>query len=388
MGSLTKFTDLYEIIVVYIHLDNSLEDLDFTNCENLKSLGYLLDGFSEGYFIVSGNRSLLKKLYQCEDLSKSAREAALSAHNNYTTHQSFYNKIPYKIFITAETYEINNDEKKWILDIAKIKPGFLSKGILVLAENINDSIFLNYTAKHYQIKNSKKFPQLKISNHFQGGGGDTITGELKNQLDKKQEFIFCFKDSDRFSPHCNISVNAKKCNELVMTNSWLAFFSNTDCREAENLIPEKLLEYTPHIPFEKLKMLRDLGKQSSLYFYSYIDIKQGLTKKFFTSLNKNSPKGKYWLSVMNFLDEKKILKDCELDHEGKCKIHTQLTEKNCVLLDAGNEKTLDHVINFLKEESLHKSFEIIKNDPTNIEWLNIGETVFWLSCALPKIRLS
>lgn len=373
---------------MYIHLDNSLDSLDLTNCENLKSLGYLFDGFSEGYFIVSGKRSLLKKLYECEYLSKPAREAASFALNNYATNQSFYNNIPYKIIITANTYRISNVDKQWIININEIKPGFLSKGILILAENINDSIFLNYTAEHYQIKNGKKFPRLKISNHFQGGGGDTITGELKNQLDKKQEFIFCFKDSDRISPHCNISENAKKCNELIMTNSWLAFFSNTNCREAENLIPEKILEYTPHIPFEKLKILRDLEKESSLHFYSYIDIKQGLTQKFIRSLNNNSPKGKYWLSVINFLHEKKILKDCDLDHEGKCKIHTQLTEKNCVLLDAGNEKTLDHVIKFLKQQSLHKSFEIIKNDPTNVEWLNIGETVFWLSCALPKIRLS
>ncbi|MFL9474165.1 hypothetical protein ACKERC_18000, partial [Acinetobacter baumannii] len=213
MVFLINFNDLFEIVVVYIHLDNSLNSLDLTNCENLKSLGYLFDGFSEGYFIVSGNRSLLKKLYECEDLSKSAREAALFAHSNYTMNQSFYDTIPYKIIITATSHEINNSRRTWILDIGNIKPGFLSKGILILAENINDSIFLNYTAEHYQIKNGKKFPRLKISNHFQGGGGDTITGELKNQLDKKQEFIFCFKDSDRISPYCNISENAKKCNE-------------------------------------------------------------------------------------------------------------------------------------------------------------------------------
>lgn len=373
---------------MYIYLDSSLDSLDLDNCEILKSLGYLLDGFSEGYFIVSGKRSLLKKLYQCENLSKSARSAALFAYSNYTTNQSFYNNIPYKIIITAESYEIKNNEKKWILDINKIKPGFLSNGILILAENINDSTFLNYSAEHYQIKNRKQLIQLKISNHFQGGGGSTITGELKNRLDIKQDFIFCFKDSDKFSPDCEISDNAKHCNSLVMNNSWLAFFSNTNCREAENLIPDKLLEKTPHIPFEKLKTLRELEKESAIQFYPYIDIKQGLTKKFFTNLDKNTPKGKYWISVINFLKQKQILKDCELDHNLNCKTHRQLSEKNCVFLEASNEKTLDHVISFLDGGSMHKSFEIIKNDPTSAEWMTIGETVFWLSCALPKIRLS
>lgn len=373
---------------MYIHLDDSLDKLDLENCENLKNLGYLLDGFSEGYFIISGSRSLLKKFSECSDFSKPAREAASFALNNYATNQSFYNSIPYKIIITANTYNISNIDKRWIININEIKPGFLSKGILILAENLNDSYFLNYAAEHFRIKNRKNFPSLKISNHFQGGGGDTITEELRNQLDKKQEFIFCFKDSDKFSPNCEISDNAKKCKVLVESDSWLAFFSNTNCREAENLIPEKLLENTPYIPFERLKILRNLDAESTINFYSYIDIKLGFTKKFYTHLGGSTPKGKYWNQVYNFLKDKKIIKDCEFDEHANCKIHRQLKEKNCIFLEGSSEKTLDHVINFLNTESSHKTFEIIRNDPTNIEWFGIGETVFWLSCALPKIRFS
>ncbi|WP_336722775.1 hypothetical protein [Acinetobacter soli] len=365
-----------------------MNDLDLENNQNLKSLGYLLDGFSEGYFIISGGRSLLKKFSECDHLSKSAREAALFAFKNYSTNQGFYNTIPFKIIITLGITQIDNASKKWIIDISNVQPGFLAKGILILAENLNDSKFLNYSAEHFFIKHRKEFPQLKISNHFQGGGGTTIVGELKYQLDKKQEFIFCFKDSDKYSPDCEISDNAKKCKNLVMNDSWLAFFSNTNCREAENLIPEKILENTPNIPFKNLKSLRDLEKESSIEFYPYIDIKQGITKRFIENLGIRTKKRKYWESVIAFLKQKDILKDCNLDHELNCKIHRQLSEKNCVFLEASNEKTLDHVISFLNEQSMHKSFEIIRNDSTNVEWINIGETVFWLSCALPKIRFT
>lgn len=373
---------------MYIHLDNSLDNLDLDNSQNLKNLGYLLDGFSEGYFIISGNRGLLEKLSKCHNLSKSAREAALFAYKNYATHQGFYNKIPFKVIITLENTEIDNISKKWIIDITKVKPGFLAQGVLILAENLNDSKFLNYSAEHFFIKNRKDFPLLKISNHFQGGGGDTITGELKNQLEKMQEFIFCFKDSDKYSPKCNLSNNANKCINLINKNSWLSFFSHTQCREAENLIPNSLLEKTPNIPYDKLEKLRILENKSNIHFYPYIDIKCGLTKKFYNNLGANSRKGKYWASVFDFLGQNDIIKNCEFDAKNNCKVHKQLADKNCVLLEASNEKTLDHVISFLNDISVHKSFEIIKNDPTNTEWLKIGETVFWLSCALPKLRFS
>lgn len=373
---------------MYIYLDDSLENLDFNDFNNLISIGYLLDSFYKGYFILSANRTLLKKLSICSDLSKSAREAALFAYKNYATNQGFYNKIPFKIIITAETNEIDNFSRKWIIDLSKVQPGFLAKGILILAENLNDSKFLNYSAEHFFIKNRKDFPLLRISNHFQGGGGNTITGELENHLEEMQNFIFCFKDSDKFSPTCEISDNAKKCIDLIKKNSWLSFFSHTNCREAENLIPNNLLENTPNIPYDKLKSLRDLSSAINIDFYPYIDIKQGFTKKFYNNLGRNTPKEQYWTPVLNFLKDKQVIKDCELDEKDNCKVHKQLKDKNCVLLEASNEKTLEHVIDFLKTESCHKSFEIIKNDPTNTEWLNIGETVFWLSCSLPKVRLS
>lgn len=373
---------------MYIYLDESLENLDLTNNEILKSIGYLLDGFSEGNFILSAKRNLLKKFSECQNLSKPARNAALVAYSNYASNQSFYNEIPFKIIVTENLTDIINIKNQWIIDISKVQSGFLSQGILILAENLNDSKFLNYTAEHFLIKNKKKLPLLKIKNHFQGGGGETITGELENRLKEMKEFIFCFKDSDKFSPSCEISKNSKKCLNLIDENKWLSFFSNTFCREAENLIPNKLLENTPHIPYTQLDSLRSLEKKINSDFYSYIDIKQGLTKKFYNNLGKKTTKRKYWDNILFSLKELDIIKDCELDLKQNCKNHLQLKEKNCVLLKSGTEQTLEHTINFLESQSFHKSFEIIKNDPTNNEWLKIGETIFWLSCSLPKVRLS
>ncbi len=372
---------------MYIYLDDSLETLDFNNSDNLINLGYLLDGFYKGYFVLSGKRDLLKRLSKCTDLSRPARESALIAYKNYAMNQSFYNTIPYKIIITSQTTDINNSKGKWIIDISKVQPGFLSRGILILAENLSDSEFLNYAAEHYLIQ-SKYSSILKISNHFQGGGGTTITGELENQLKKMQEFIFCFKDSDKLSPLCNLSENATKCQNLINTNIWISFFSHTHCREAENLIPRSLLDQTPNIPYENLRFLRDLEQESKISFYPYIDLKLGLTKKFYNNLGENTPKYLFWTNLINFLKEKNIIKDCKVDEKENCEIHTQHSGKNCVLLETSNANTLDHVINFLKLQSHHKSFEIIKNDSTNKEWLDIGETVFWLSCALSKVRLS
>lgn len=373
---------------MYIYLDDSLETLDLKNSDNLKIFGYLLDAFSEGYFIISAKRSFLKKLSESSGLSDPSRKAALYALNNYATNQAFYNKIPFKIIITSNLTEIDNIAHKWIIEISKLTPGFLSKGILILAENLNDSTFLNFAAEHFQLKNKSELISMKISNHFQGGGGDTIKGELKNQLDKMQEFIFCFKDSDKFSPNCEISDNAKDCVNLIKQNSWLSMFANTKCREAENLIPNNLLARTPNIPYNQLNSLRNLSNESGNDFYSYIDIKQGLTKKFYNSLPKNSPKELFWTPIIENFKERGIIKDCVLNEKKICSTHKQLKGNNCALLEAGTEHTLDHVVDFLRRETQHKSFEIIKHDTTSKEWFEIGEIVFWLSCALPKIRLS
>lgn len=373
---------------MYIYLDDSLESLDLKNPENVKIISYLLDSFSEGYFILSAKRSFLKKLSECSELASSSRKSALYAYSNYATNQAFYNKIPFKIIITSNLTEIDNQAKKWIIELSKVTPGFLSKGILILAENLNDSTFLNFAAQHFQLQNKDQLCTMKISNHFQGGGGDTIKGELKNQLNKMQDFIFCFKDSDKFSPSCEISDNAKECINLIEQNSWLSLFSNTKCREAENLIPDKLLEQAPNIPYSKLKLLRNLSLECRNDFYSYIDIKQGLTKKFYTNLPKSSPRELFWTPIIEDFKERGIIQDCNLNGEKICTVHKQLKGNNCALLDAGTEHTLDHVVSFLQTESQHKSYEIIKNDTTSKEWFEIGETVFWLSCALPKIRLT
>lgn len=373
---------------MYIYLDDSLESLDLKETENLKILGYLLDAFSEGYFILSSKRKFLKKLSECSGLSDPSKKAALFAYNNYATNQAFYEKIPFKIIITLNLTEINNSTNTWIIELSKLTPGFLSKGILILAENLNDSTFLNFAAQHFQLQNKDELRTMKISNHFQGGGGDTIKDELQNQLDKMQDFIFCFKDSDKFSPKCEISNNAKECISRINKNTWLSLFAHTECREAENLIPDKLLEKASNVPYHQLSLVRKLSIDYGDNFYSYIDIKQGLTKKFYENLPAKSPKELFWTPILENLKEQGIIRECQLNDKKICTVHKQLKGNNCALLEVGTEHTLDHVISFLNEETQHKSFEIIKHDTTNKEWLKIGETLFWLSCALPKIRLS
>ena len=60
----------------------------------------------------------------------------------------------------------------------------------------------------------------------------------------------------------------------------------------------------------------------------------------------------------------------------------------CQILPLGTKKTLDNTINLLDKISVNESYDIIKDDPSNKAWLDIGETTFWLSCSLPRIRLS
>ncbi|MCZ3313432.1 hypothetical protein NYZ73_03180 [Acinetobacter baumannii] len=372
---------------MYIYLDSTINKIDFSIPENLSKIEFLLTGFSDGNYILSGNRSLLRKLMENPDLSRTARDAALQAFQNYSMYQNFYDKIPYKIII-KEKSEIINKKNQWIISLYDICYGFSVNGVTILGENLNDSKFLNFAAKHYQLT-SDDYQKLLIKNHFHGGGGSTTCNELDNLLSRKLNHTFCFLDSDKESPYCNETPTARKCISILDKNSWVGMFCSTNnYREAENLIPKKLLEKIQQYPIDNINRITEIEKKYNIELYYYVDIKNGVTKKFLDKIKQNdSPKKKYWDEVLQKLSLEEIPLECNIINN-VCQIHNQLKDNICQILPAGTQKTLDQTINLLENMELNDSFEIIKDDPSSKEWFEIGKIVFWLSCALPKIRLS
>jgi len=372
---------------MYIFLDKSLLDLDLDSPDNLSKIEFLLTGYAEGNYIISASRALLNFFIENKNLSRMARDAAAFAYKNFTMIHGFLEKIPFKIII-KDKKEIVNTENQWILSLQDISYGFCVGGILILGENLNDSKFLNFTAKHYQIK-SELLSKFNIINNFHGGGGSTTSNELDNLLNKKLNPIFCFLDSDKVSPHCNDSDTAKRCIKSISKNSWISKFCSTNMyREAENLIPYSLLKNINQFPISNIENIKIIEQKYNLTIYPYIDIKNGLTSKFINRIMQTeSPKKLFWDNIINNLKNEKIQMECNKVN-GECQIHTQLEKNICQILPVGTHKTLDQTIKLLEEMEIKDSFEIIKDDPTSKEWFEIGEIVFWLSCALPKIRMS
>ncbi len=372
---------------MYIYLDESILNLDLEHPDNLSKIEFLLTGYAEGNYILNAPRNLLKKFLENDNLSRIAKNAAAYAHKNFSMMHSFLEKIPYKI-IVKDQGNIHNPDKQWILSLKEIKYGFLVNGIVILGENLNDSKFLNFTAKHFQATN-KEYQPFILMNHFHGGGGSTTCNELDNLLSRKLNHIFCFLDSDKVSPACNHTSNAKKCIASINKNSWIGLYASTEqFREAENLIPTSLLEKIEGFPMSNLKKIREIEEKHQINFYKYIDIKNGLTKKFLNKVNETeSPKKIFWGNISNKLEHEGINFECNIVDE-VCTVHTQLEDNVCQILPAGTKKTLNSTINLLEQISINDSYTIIKDDPSNKAWLDIGQTIFWLSCALPKIRLS
>ena len=132
----------------------------------------------------------------------------------------------------------------------------------------------------------------------------------------------------------------------------------------------------------------DAYETHQLIIYKYIDIKNGLTKKFLNRVNQTeSPKKAFWNHIVNKLTTEGINLECNIVG-GVCNVHTQLENNVCQILPAGTKRTLENTINVLEQISIDESYNIIKDDPSNEAWLDIGKTTFWLSCSLPKIRLS
>ncbi|WP_374574783.1 hypothetical protein [Acinetobacter sp.] len=372
---------------MYIYLDESISNLDLEHPDNLSKIEFLLAGYAEGNYILNAPRILLRNFLDNSNLSKIARNAAVYAYQNFSMMNAFLEKIPYKIIVKDER-DINNTNNQWILSLKDVKYGFLVHGIVILGENLNDSKFLNFTAKHFQ-KTCDEYKPFILMNHFHGGGGSTTCNELDNLLSRKLNHIFCFLDSDKESPVCNHTPTAKKCIKSINQNSWIAMFASTNhFREAENLIPSSLLEKIEGFPLSNLIKIKEIEKKHQLIFYKYIDIKNGLTKKFLNRINQTeSPKKAFWDHIVNKLAAEGIHMECNIV-DGVCNVHTQLEDNVCQILPAGTKKTLDNTINVLEQMSIDESFNIIKDDPSNEAWLDIGQTTFWLSCALPKIRLS
>lgn len=373
---------------MYIYIDESINNIDISTPDLLCKIEFLLNGFSEGHYILSSSsRSLLRKFSENSDLSRNARDAALYALQNFGMHQSFYEKIPYKIII-KDKGEILNQQFQWVISLNDISYGFLANGITILGENLNDAKFLNFTAKHFQ-KTNDDYKAFILMNHFHGGGGSTTCNELDNLLSRKLNHIFCFLDSDKESPTCNDTPTAKKCITSINQNSWLGMYASTDqFREAENLIPTSLLEKIESFPMSNLKKIREIEEKHQIIFYNYIDIKNGLTKKFLDKINKTeSPKKVFWNHIFDKLEIEGINFECNIVDK-VCNVHTQLEDNVCQILPAGTKKTLNSTINLLEKISIDESYNIIKDDPSNKAWFDIGKTTFWLSCTLPKIRLS
>lgn len=372
---------------MYIYLDQSIENLDLEHPDNLSKIEFLLAGYAEGNYILNAPRYLLKKFLENDNLSRLAKDAAAYAYKNYSMIYSSLEKIPYKIII-KDHGNIDNSNKQWIISLKNITYGFLVNGVVILGENLNDSKFLNFAAKHFQLT-SAEYKSFSLINHFHGGGGSTTCNELDNLLLRKLNHIFCFLDSDKVSPSCNHTSTAKKCIKSIYQNSWIGMYSSTeDFREAENLIPNSLLERIEGFPMSNLNRIRDIEERHQIHFYEYIDIKNGLTKKFLNKVNETeSPRKVFWDNISNKLEQEGIEFECNIIND-VCTTHTQLEDNVCQILPAGTKKTLNSTINLLEQISIDDSYKIIIDDPSNKAWFDIGETIFWLSCALPKIRLS
>lgn len=372
---------------MYIYLDESISKLDLNHPDYLSKIEFLLAGFAEGNYILNAPRTLLKKFLDDNNLSRVARNAAAYAHQHYSMIFNFLEKIPYKIIIKDQC-NIDNKKNQWILALKDIKYGFLVNGVVILGENLNDSKFLNFTAKHFQLT-TPEYKRFTLINHFHGGGGSTTCNELDNLLNRKLNHIFCFLDSDKESPNCKDTETAKKCNIIINKNSWLGKFGSTkNYREAENLIPLPLLEKIEQFPLSNIRRIKQIEKKHQILLYPYIDIKNGLTKKFITKVSQTqSHKKEFWDNILEKLKLEGIPLECNIVND-KCTIHTQLKDNVCQILPAGTQKTLESTIKVLETIPIEESFNIIKDDSSSSTWFEIGEITFWLSCALPKIRLS
>ena len=366
---------------MYIYLDENINNIDFSLFpQYVDSISQLISSTCCGCNLLDAKRSTFKFLINsgCFSGTQIKNIEEIMRHN-YEYHDLFKD-IPYKIFISSTASTISKKGNTWEVPLSSIEYGCL-QAVELLAEDLTDGKLLIHAVDHYQKINGYRSLAYKIIPR--NGGGANIPDNFLSSIESGKDFTIVFCDSDRFSPEDTLGEVTQKCKNLSENNEGLNIFFNTFGREIENDIPLNFITES-HLEdpavLRRIEKLEKIKEKLDIPFFKYIDLKEGLKSEWVYKFVDGSENFKFWNNVLCALPKVDPMSFPEEISKNKPEIILPMIASKMA------SNTLDWLDNKKKNhpKSIHTN---IVNDINARSWLSHGENIFWLGCAMKKIRL-
>jgi len=354
----------------------------------ITAVEYLSIAHMEGKHLVTGSRDTLIKIIS---LGQYLSEKIISLYKKLLYEVPQYGAVGSRLSVYAiiigfdenETKSLSGEQTtlhiplRFFNDSSKIQP------VNFIAENSDDTKLVRHLCRAYAFE--KRLHNLKFNFNPVMGGGDQTAKEYKSSQDKGL-FTICVVDSDKNYPDGNIGETARKV-KFVNNTSIYSDYRILDCRELENLIPEKQLYLAcsdDQTRMRAVNFIKYLEQTTNSEKRLYIDFKNGLKLLDIYSLLPNSPLRNYWGDARKLIsDESHVDNECLLSNKCNEK-STCLTEGNkrdcrSIVMHSLGNKICESVVNILDLTSPQKLYESLCTLTKRL-WDIIGSFVFSWSC--------
>ena len=377
---------------MYVFIDQSLVDSVTNNNDDfdlaLETLSRIATARRKGRHLVSGSRSTLQSLSECEHLPRSARSTYLTLLRQLTQIKHLLDKIKMKVVVVSGTGVFTKSEQEGNVNISisvdNLDMFSLDTETRLLCEHLVDTKFYIKATQCYQSWASY-MTGIPISFRESMGGGNT-TADVYRQYKIDNEICLCILDSDKKFSCDTIGDTARRALRVDQTvnNNGLCSIEVIAHRELENLVPIKLLDLAIPKCRTKEPVINDYYNfidDSDSDYRMYLDIKKGLKLSHLTLPDNNDLKV-YWGQFNNSrnFDSQEISRGC-ID-EIRCQ---SIENCSCLVINGLGEQILSRAIVEAEKHSLPKLAEMF---PAYLkaDWEALAQTIFAWGCVGHKIR--
>ncbi|WP_318490745.1 hypothetical protein [Photobacterium leiognathi] len=335
-----------------IEIDKSvIENLELIDDNEIEALINLASSRARGFNFILGNKTHLLKLSQFSEFSRTTRSTFNKAATDQIKWSNLLKNFNFRVRLIKNNVDIFETEEDGvnILNISLSK--FLFYKIdykpSLIAENLTDISFYTHVVRSYL--KSKNVVSLELSFTPVNGGGSTTKDVVIEHFKQQNGISICLLDSDLKIPWGEYGETANDVIS-VLPNQPYAKTMILKSREAENIIPTKILEQLSKnnkvfkLKVEKFKSLSSIVIDNERPI-RYVDFKKGIKKYM---LNTSCPKtNKFW---QDSFEESNLLKICKTQRS--C---TTSNNCKCLLADGLGTDLLKSTVEFLENNDFHYS---------------------------------
>ncbi|WP_286867787.1 MULTISPECIES: hypothetical protein [unclassified Herbaspirillum] len=329
-----------------------------------------------GNHFIFGSRKTLEFLASISGLTAESKSIIEKCLGNYATSAAFLKSIPIRVEICCRQTYTSKREDRWILPVERLTHG-ISPTVL-LTENLTDAYLYDFAAKHYALI-SEGGTSFKVS--CRGGGGSTTPDCLKAIIAEAREWVLCLTDSDKSSPQAPFGNVSIRCEEEASEARWIAKHNSIPGKTLENVLPHQLIDIS--VPVElrpNWDEYNRITKTGERPWAKYTNLKTGNTVRWIRRLPNGGADRPFWNEIAREIGID--LADCT------CVEFDCIRDDKCgkLAIPALGSRIGEHVLAYLRENSVQRSFQLAKKSANFELWMEIGKAVFNFGLAPKRAR--